>query len=142
MWKRRSIIIDANRLVLALLAMLTTMTAVGCEQELGPETRSRTRETSGAPRAKAAPAPSPPAATADGPVGVAACDEWVERYVLCVDGKAPEAARASMKVAIGQTKSTWRKTAQTPEGRAALTTACTRMVESTRQATAPLGCAW
>lgn len=76
------------------------------------------------------------------PVGVPACDKWVEKYVLCIDTKAPEPARRQMRQAIAQTEATWRRTAQTAEGRAALATACARMVEATRQATASMGCVW
>jgi hypothetical protein len=76
------------------------------------------------------------------PVGVASCDEWANRYIACIDSKAPQSARAQMKQAIAQTKRTWRKTAQTIEGQRALAGACSRMVESTRQATAFLRCTW
>ena len=75
-------------------------------------------------------------------VGVAPCDEWIEKYIVCIDHKAPQLAREQMKQAIAQTKRTWRKTARTAEGRVALATSCVRMVESTRQATVSIGCAW
>ena len=134
--------IDSRRWRAFFVAVLVAVVTVGCGDNPGSVTRNDTPTTKAAFRPTEVKARTSSPADADGPVGVAACDEWVEKYLVCIDGKAPEAARAQMKIAVGQTKGTWRKTAETANGRAALATACTRMVESTRQATASFGCEW
>jgi hypothetical protein len=75
-------------------------------------------------------------------VGVPACDEWMRKYRRCIDEKVPEAGRRQMLGAMLETAKTWRQTATTPEGRVALENACRQMIDSTRKATASMGCQW
>ncbi|HKA90285.1 MAG TPA: hypothetical protein VKE22_21635 [Haliangiales bacterium] len=135
-----------NKLFATVLAGLFSLGFVACDK----------KEEGGAKPAETKPAETKPAETkpaeakkeeakppgGDNKVGVAACDEWMEKYTKCIDSKVPEAARAQMKDAMKQTADTWRQTASTPEGKTALENACKQMIESTKQATASFGCEW
>ncbi len=138
-----------NKLFATVLAGLFSLGFVACDKkEEGAAKPAETKPAETKP-AETKPADKPaekpadkPAAAGDNKVGVASCDEWMEKYTKCIDSKVPEAARAQMKDAMKQTADTWRQTASTPEGKTALENACKQMIESTKQATASFGCEW
>ncbi len=115
------------------LLSLSAVLAVGC----------------GAPEpAKTAPAPTPaaqaPAAPAAAPVasefGVPECDDYLTKYLTCIDSKVPEAARASVRQSVEQTKAAWKQAAATPEGKAGLAMGCKQATEAARTAMTAYGC--
>ncbi len=81
-------------------------------------------------------------AVADGDFGVPECDQFMKKYLACIDAKVPDVARASMKQALDQTRTAWKQAAATPQGRASLAAACTQMEANTKQATQAYGCQW
>src|SRR5262245_29088532 len=102
---------------------------------------------------KPAPAANPPATTAAaatsasasvaaGDFGAPECDEYMKKYLACIDSKVPEAARPSMKQALDAQKSAWKQAASTPEGRSALATGCKTAAEQTKTAVQAYGCTW
>ena len=101
-----------------------------------------------APEDKAAPAaqqdaaPAQAAAVADGDFGVAECDQYIRKYLACVDGKVPEAARAMMRQSLDQTKAAWKQAAATPQGKTGLAAACSQADANSKQAMQAYGCEW
>jgi hypothetical protein len=96
-----------------------------------------------APKADAPKADTKGAPTvAAGDFGVPECDEYVKKYVACIDSKVPDAARPGLKTALDQMKTTWQKAAATPEGRAALATGCTQALAASKAAMAAYSCQW
>ena len=100
-------------------------------------------------------APPPPATTATQPAttsvapavaagdfGVPACDQYMRKYLACVDSKVPEAGRAAMRQSFEHARAAWKQAASTPEGRQHLAAACTQAEATAKQAMAPYGCAW
>jgi hypothetical protein len=81
------------------------------------------------------------AAAPVGPTGVAACDEYLEKYRACIEDKVPEAARKAMTEALDTTVDAWKQAAAGP-GAAALETGCKAASEAAAQATAAMGCTW
>jgi hypothetical protein len=75
-------------------------------------------------------------------IGVPECDEFMSKYLACIDSKMPAAAIETTRDALRETVQAWKQAATTPEGRAALANACKQMMDSTRQATAAMGCKW
>ncbi len=93
----------------------------------------------------AAPAPSSSntmASTTTSSIGVPACDDYVKKYLECVESKVPDAARVQYKTTIDQAIAGWRQVAATPEGRAGLTAACTQAEAAAKQAMTAYGCAF
>ena len=132
-----------NKLFATIIAALFTVGFAACDK--GTETKPADKAAAPADKPAAAPADKPaaaPAAAGADDVGVAACNEWIQKYTKCINDKVPEAARQQMKDAMKQTTDTWKQTASTPEGKQALENACKQMIESTKQATASMGCEW
>ena len=137
-----------NKLFATIIAGLFTVGFAACDK--GTETKpAGDKAPAAADKPAAAPADKPadkpaaaPAAGGADDVGVAACNEWIQKYTKCINDKVPEAARQQMKDAMKQTTDTWKQTASTPEGKQALENACKQMIESTKQATASMGCEW
>ena len=78
----------------------------------------------GAPAAAPATAPAAAAATATtaaapaavSEFGVPECDNYLTKYMACIDSKVPEGARATVRQALDQTKAQWKQAAATPAG--------------------------
>lgn len=83
---------------------------------------------------------SPTTAAAGDKIGVPECDDFLAKYEACVTGKVPEAARPQFKSAVEQWRASWRKTAETPEGKAGLTQACKAAMEQTKVSMKSFNC--
>lgn len=89
----------------------------------------------------ATPASTAPETTASGDkIGVAECDDYLEKLDACVTGKVPAEARAQYRTNLEQTRKTWRDLAANPQTRASLASACKTATESARQAYKGFGC--
>lgn len=75
-------------------------------------------------------------------VGVAECDEYIEKYQKCIGDKVPEAARDMLKSTFETAIKSWKEAAQTPEGKASLATACKTALDAAKQAMGTYGCSW
>jgi hypothetical protein len=94
-----------------------------------------------APPATSAPAPTQAAAPASaGQFGVAECDDYMAKYLACIDSKVPEAARAMVRQQLDQTKDAWQKAASTPEGKAGLAAGCQAATDAAKTSMAAYGC--
>jgi hypothetical protein len=94
------------------------------------------------PPTTAAASTSAAASVAAGDFGVPECDEYMKKYLACIESKVPEAGRAMMKTALDQQKAAWKQAAATPEGKSGLATACKAMSEQTKATVAAYGCTW
>ncbi len=75
-------------------------------------------------------------------IGVAECDDYLQKYESCLSDKIPEAARASLRSSLDTTRASWRNAAATPEGRAGLAQACRAARDAARQSMSAYGCQW
>jgi len=82
------------------------------------------------------------AVVADGDFGVPECDQYMRKYVACIDSKVPEMARAALKQGLDQSKAAWKQAASTPAGKAGLAQGCTQAEAAAKAATAAYGCQW
>jgi hypothetical protein len=88
-------------------------------------------------------AAQPPATTvAAGEFGVKECDDYVQKYLACVDSKVPEAARSMVRQSLDQAKAQWKQAASTPQGKASLASGCKTAHDLARQSMAAYGCQW
>jgi hypothetical protein len=134
-----------SKLVVTALSALFSLGLVACDKKEEASTKTETKteaKAGGETKTTETKVETKTTTAGDNKVGVASCDEWMEKYTKCIDAKVPEAARAQMKDAMKQTADTWKQTASTPEGKTALENACKQMIESTKQATASFGCEW
>jgi hypothetical protein len=100
--------------------------------------------------ADAARAPSPPDAAAPAKaelkpsgsrVGVAVCDEYLDKMARCITRISAE-AQPPMRNAMDESRKAWQDNARTPEGRAALETTCKQALDAAKSAAAAMGCEW
>lgn len=61
--------------------------------------------------------------------GVAECDEYITKYEACL-GKMPAAAKGTMEQAFKAQRDSFKASASTPEGKAALKTSCKQLVDA------------
>lgn len=97
-----------------------------------------------APPASQPPATSAPMTTAAAPAGagfgVPECDDYISKYLACIDSKVPEASRSTLRQQLDQTKDQWRQAASTSEGRAGLAVGCKEASDGAKAALAAYGC--
>lgn len=74
--------------------------------------------------------------------GVPECDEYMTKYLACIDSKVPEAARAMVRQQLDATKAQWKQAASTPEGKQGLAMGCKAATEAAKQAMQAYGCTW
>jgi hypothetical protein len=92
------------------------------------------------PASSAAPAAAAaPAATAS-EFGVPECDDYLTKYMACIDSKVPEAGRAMVRQSLDQTKAQWKQAASTPQGKAGLAMGCKAATDAARTSMAAYGC--
>ena len=75
-------------------------------------------------------------------VGVAECDDYIAKYSKCIDGKVPEAARASVKQGLDNMVKAWADAAKTEQGKQGLAQGCKAALDGAKQAMASYGCEW
>ena len=81
-------------------------------------------------------------ASAGEKVGVAECDDFLAKYEACVSGKVPAAAQATFKTSLETWRSSWKKLAETPQGKAGLATACKAAADQAKASLGTYGCSW
>ena len=128
-----------NRIIpVGLLAVLGLGLAACGKDELSVPTAT-------APAAATPDAPPPPVAPTSstasaGEVGIAECDDYLNKYEACLNGKVPEAARAALQQSLEATRDAWRQAAGNAHGADALRNACVQARESTRSSLQAYGC--
>lgn len=91
----------------------------------------------------APPSPGTTAAADSGyvDIGVAECDHYARKYLACL-AQVPEGSRAMMQREFDQTRELWAMTAEKPERRAALASACAQQQKASEAAMSRYGCEW
>lgn len=75
-------------------------------------------------------------------IGVAECDDFIDKYEACITGKVPEAARAQWNSTLQQWRSSWKQLAANPQTRSSLAAACKMAADQTKQSMQPYGCSF
>jgi len=88
------------------------------------------------------PAATPAATASADKVGVAECDEYLEKYEACIKSKVPAAVAPSLEASITATRNSWKSVAANPQTKGTLAAACTSILESTKKSTASYNCTW
>jgi hypothetical protein len=93
---------------------------------------------SSTPSASATPAST---TSSDAEFGVVECDNYVKKYVACIDKLAP-AAQGPARQALDQSRAAWRQAAATEQGKASLAAACKAMSDTAAPGMRAQGCTW
>lgn len=73
-------------------------------------------------------------------VGIAECDDYLDKYQACVANKVPESTRAAFKQSLNQTRVAWRRALDTPGGREGLAAACKQARDASKASLSAYGC--
>jgi hypothetical protein len=95
-----------------------------------------------APPSSEAPATTAAASAGAAEFGVPECDEYLSKYLACIDSKMPEAGRAMARQALDQTKAQWKQAASTPSGKAGLATGCKAAMDAAKTSMSAYGCSF
>ncbi len=88
-----------------------------------------------------APAPRAEVAPSGSLVGVAECDEYLQKMARCITRISAE-AQPPMRNAMDESRKAWQENAKTKEGRAALESTCKQALDAAKSAAAAMGCEW
>ena len=87
-------------------------------------------------------APAASASTSSGTeFGVAECDDYIKKYVACIDKLAP-AAQGAARQALDQSRAAWKQAATTEQGKATLAAACKAASDAAAPGMRAQGCTW
>jgi hypothetical protein len=85
-------------------------------------------------------APAADAALAADSTGVKECDDYLTKYMACLNDKVPAASRTAMQQSIDQMRTSWKAAAATPAGKAGLAQACTAASDGAKASMKAFGC--
>ena len=122
----------------AVLALGLSLVLAACQQQSAPTASTPAAAATPAATRDAAPAATP-AATASS-IGIAECDDYLNKYQACVESKVPEGTRAALISSLDQTRAAWRTTLGVPGGKESLAAACKQMRDATRASMGAYGC--
>ena len=75
-------------------------------------------------------------------IGVAECDEFIQKYEACVNSKVPETSRSMVKANLDTMRTAWKKAAETPQGKAGLAQGCKMALDQAKTSMGSYGCSW
>ena len=65
-------------------------------------------------------------------IGIAACDDFIDKYDACVTSKVPEAQRATYQSTLKQWRDSWRELAKNPMTKGTLEAGCKQAAEQAK----------
>jgi hypothetical protein len=74
--------------------------------------------------------------------GVAACDDFLEKYTTCVTSKLPAAAQSTYKAQLDQTRKMWLDMAKNPGAKSAMEASCKQTMDTMKTALSSYGCSF
>ena len=74
--------------------------------------------------------------------GIAACDDFLQKYDVCVTSKLPEAQRATYKAQLDQTRKSWVDMSKNPQTKSALEAACKQSMDVIKTSLQAYGCSF
>jgi hypothetical protein len=90
---------------------------------------------------QAATASTPASTTGASEFGVAECDDYMKKYLACIDKLSPT-AQPQAREALEQSRNSWKAAAVTEQGRAMLATTCKAASDSAGPVLRAQGCSW
>ena len=116
--------------------LLATVALSACSKDKKEETTSTTTTTTTSTTADTKPAAAP----AGDSIGVPSCDEYISKYEKCIGDNVPEAARAPLKEAFEQTRTSWKGLAANETTKSGLDSACKQALEMSKTALSMYKC--
>lgn len=74
--------------------------------------------------------------------GIAACDDFLQKYDSCVTSKLPEAQRATYKAQLDQTRKMWVDMAKNPSAKSTMEGTCKQTMDAIKTSLQSFGCSF
>jgi len=74
--------------------------------------------------------------------GIAACDDFLQKYDSCVTSKLPEAQRATYKAQLDQTRKVWIDMAKNPSAKSTMEGTCKQTMDAIKASLQSFGCSF
>ena len=74
--------------------------------------------------------------------GIAACDDFLQKYDSCVTSKLPEAQRATYKAQLDQTRKMWLDMAKNPSAKSTMEGTCKQTMDAMKTSLQSFGCSF
>ena len=74
--------------------------------------------------------------------GIAACDDFLQKYDTCVTSKLPEAQRATYKAQLDQTRKMWLDMAKNPSAKSTMEGTCKQTMDAIKASLQSAGCSF
>jgi len=74
--------------------------------------------------------------------GIAACDDFLQKYDTCVTSKLPEAQRATYKAQLDQTRKAWLDMAKNPSAKSTMEQSCKQTSDAMKASLQSFGCSF
>jgi hypothetical protein len=74
--------------------------------------------------------------------GVAACDDFLEKYTTCVTSKLPATAKPGYQAQLDQMRKTWVDLAKQPGAKSAMEASCKQTMDTMKTALSSYGCSF
>ena len=74
--------------------------------------------------------------------GIAACDDFLQKYDSCVTSKLPEAQRATYKAQLDQTRKMWIDMAKSPSAKSTMEGTCKQTMDAIKTSLQGFGCSF
>ena len=74
--------------------------------------------------------------------GIAACDEFLQKYDTCVTSKLPEAQRATYKAQLDQTRKMWVDMSKNPSAKSTMEGTCKQTMDAIKTSLQSFGCSF
>lgn len=75
-------------------------------------------------------------------IGVPECDDYIAKYESCIRSKVPESMRAQVETSLKASRESWKKAAETPQGKTSLAGICKQALETAATSMKAYGCSW
>lgn len=120
------------------LIVLAALSLSACNK--AEESTAAAAATPAAPTAAAEPSEAPAVAASGDSIGIAACDDYLDKYEACISEKVPAEVRATLKTSLDQTRDAWRSTMSSGAAKDQLEAACKTMYDSAKASMSAYGC--
>jgi hypothetical protein len=77
---------------------------------------------------------------AAGTIGIAVCDDFLDKYETCLNAKVAAGERPAFKTQVDQTRKTWSDLAKDPAAKSGLEASCRQTADQIKASLRPLGC--
>jgi hypothetical protein len=123
-----------------IFAVLSAAILIGCGKTEVNVSNSNSTTKDGDKATTSTPATTTTKTSSGEKIGIAACDDFIDKYEACVNAKVPEAQRAQYQSTLKQWRDSWRELAKNPMTKGTLEAGCKQAAEQAKNSMKAYDC--